>query len=558
VPHQTESSPSAAWGSEWDAVADVVVVGAGAAGLTAAVIAASRGCSVIVLEKAEHPGGTTAKSSGTTWIPDNPLMRKLALPDEREPAIRLMARASYPARYVPNAPQYGLTDHEYRLLAALYDHGRTAIEELLAAEAFPVDEAAAPSFPDYHADLPEDAAPVGRSMRIKLTDGHRPGIDPTGGQILIDAMLAALARRGGEVRTGHRVVHLVKDSDGVIIGVEARRRNTTILVGARRGVIFGTGGFLHDPALASAFLRGPVLGGAAAETATGDFVRIGIEAGAMLGNMAQAWWDQVVVEDVVRNRSTIRDCVYPFGDSMVIVNRFGRRVMNEKMVYNERGQVHHYWDPDRREYPNLLLFMLFDDAVLQDPRPARHRYPVPSPGDSRDHVISAPTWPDLAAAISARLADLADRCGSVTLHESFVDNLQQTIARFNDMARTGVDPEHHRGETPIEKAWATPPRHPDQPNPTMHPFADTGPYHCIILGPGALDTKGGPVVDDRARVIGTDGQPIPRLYGAGNCIASPTGQGYYGPGGTIGPAITFGYLAGADAASAQPYVPVFS
>lgn len=545
------------WGEEWDTVADVVVVGAGSAGLAAALTAAVRGCSVVVLERAPLAGGTTAKSSATMWIPDNPLMRRLGLVDERTDALRFMARVSYPATYAAGAPRFGLDERRYRLLEALYDHGRAAFDELDALRAIPYDEDAAPGFPDYHADLPEDTAPVGRSIRIRYPEGHRPGVDATGGQLFVDAMLAAGEKLGVEVRTDHRVVHVVREDAGAVVGVEARTSRTTVLVGARRGVVFASGGFLHDPDLAEAFLRGPVFGGAAADVAEGDFVRIGIEAGAQLGNMTHAWWDQVVLEPVLRTRSTLRDAVYLFGDSMVVVDRFGRRVMNEKMPYNERGQVHFTWDPDRREYPNLLLFLLFDDAVLTDTRAARHRYPIPVPGSDEpsDHVVSAPTWQQLAVAVDARLASLADRTGGVRLDPAFVSTLRATIDRFDAMARHGVDEDHGRGESPIERAWATEPRATGLPNPTMHPFRGSGPYHCVILGPGALDTKGGPVVDDQARVLDLGGDPIPGLYGAGNCVASPCGQGYYGPGGTVGPAITFGYLAGVSTAARSPRTP---
>jgi 3-oxosteroid 1-dehydrogenase len=229
--------------------------------------------------------------------------------------------------------------------------------------------------------------------------------------------------------------------------------------------------------------------------------------------------------------------------------------MNEKMPYNERGQAHFTWDPDRREYPNLLLFMIFDDAVLHDTRAARHRYPVPGPSEGTENVITGATWTELAARVDARLQSLAHAIAGVRLDQDFVPNLDRTITRFDRMARTGIDEDHHRGETPIEKAWATSPRRVGLPNPTMHPFSSSGPYHCIVLAAGALDTKGGPVVDDRARVMHVNGDPVPGLYGAGNCIASPCGQGYYGPGGTIGPAITFGYVAARSAGSAEPRTP---
>ena len=89
----------------------------------------------------------------------------------------------------------------------------------------------------------------------------------------------------------------------------------------------------------------------------------------------------------------------------------------------------------------------------------------------------------------------------------------------------------------------------------MHPLRADGPYHCVILGPGALDTKGGPVVDARARVLAVDGTPIGGLFGAGNCVASAAGQAYWGPGGTIGPALTFGYVAGVEATSGPQHKP---
>jgi 3-oxosteroid 1-dehydrogenase len=136
-----------------------------------------------------------------------------------------------------------------------------------------------------------------------------------------------------------------------------------------------------------------------------------------------------------------------------------------------------------------------------------------------------------------------------------VPNLMETIDRFNSFAEKGTDPDFGRGVTPIEVAWASP-RRKGVKNPCLAPFADHGPYHCMIVGAGALDTKGGPRVNGRAQVLDHAGKPIPGLYGAGNCIASPMGQGYPGAGGTIGPAVTFGYLAGLNGAKESEHSPV--
>ena len=338
------------------------------------------------------------------------------------------------------------------------------------------------------------------------------------------------------------------------MGVEVRVGRRTALIGARKGVIFCSGGFLHNKDLAREYLRGPVLGGAAAEGATGDFVKIGIQAGAELGNMSHAWWDQVVVELAARVPQTISDVYSPYGDSMIMVNRFGHRVVNEKSPYNERGQAHFAWDTVRGEYPNLLLFMVFDDGVLLNEEISRFRFPIPPVGEKFDFVISGNTLEELTQNIAQRLSTLEHFTSGTKLETTFTSQLTATIANWNSMAQVGIDTQFQRGQSPIENTWAGAPRS-SMPNPTMHPFTQSGPYHCIILGPGALDTKGGPITDTAGRVLDTDHQPIPGLYGAGNCVASPAGQAYWGPGGTIGVAFTFGGLAGAHAAAQQSRQP---
>lgn len=523
-----------------EGVVDVIVVGSGAAGGAAAAIAAAEGASVLMLEKADFTGGTTGKSGGVMWVPANPVMRDDGVVDSRAAALRYLARTAYPAVYLADHPTLGLPEPAYRLLCAFYDQGAAVLDRLTELGAWELEGV---PYPDYHAGLPENETPIGRTIQPRFPDGWRRGIDPTGGQLLADALRRVAEEHGTSVRTGAEVVHLVRDDDGRVIGVETRTGVRTAIFLARRGVIFGSGGFLHDRDLASAYLRGPVLGGAASETATGDFVRIGIEAGAALGNMPHAWWDQVVVEHAVTVPSTIKDISWPWGDSMVMVDKRGRRVVNEKAIYNERGQVHFAWDANRCEYPNLLLFWIFDQAVIDDDRFSRFRWPIPLPGEPfPDFVFSGDTIDDLAAEIRRRLAALTPHTGGFELDVRFEAGLAATFERFNAMALAGVDDDFGRGEAAIERTWALGPRD-GLTNPTMAPIRDEGPYYCVIVGPGALDTKGGPVIDEHARVLAVDGTPISGLYGAGNCIASPAGQAYWGPGGTIGPAVVFGGIA---------------
>jgi 3-oxosteroid 1-dehydrogenase len=526
----------------WDHGADVVVVGGGAAGFAAALAAVDAGVSVVLLERASMTGGTTAKSGGQFWIPNNRLMRDHGIQDPRPDALRYMARVAYPQLYDPTDETLGVSPDAYRLLETFYDSAADAVDRLREMSAlFPVLDLVTPS---YHADLAEDRAPYGRSLVPLGKPKNRA--EGTGGELLIKGLQAAAEARGVQVLCDHRVAAVVRNGLGEIIGVEARAGRRTVLIRARRAVVFCTGGFLHDPDLRLQFLRGPVFGGCAADTSTGDFLRIGMDLGAQLGNMSHAWWNQVVLEIALRTPSTIRDVWMPFGDSMIQVNRYGRRVLNEKMPYNERGQVHFHWNAGAREYSNLLLFMIYDDAVAQHPSTSSFREPVPPPGDRPGYVVSGNTWDELACNLDRRLETLAKHTGGARLAPTFAANLRETVARFDGFATAGKDDEFRRGETPIELAWGAGDR--DMPNPTMHPFRAEGPYHCIILGAGCLDTKGGPRTDPRGRVLDVAGAPIPGLYGAGNCVASAAGQAYWAPGGTIGPALVFGFVAGTSAA----------
>ena len=550
-PH-IHGQPSQEWPEHWDEVADVVVVGGGAAGCAAAWSASRDGASVVLLEKAAIVGGTTAKSGGVIWIPNNQHLRAAGLIDDRDSAIRYMARCAFPNRYAGHLEDFGIGDLRLGLLEAFYDNAADLVEEL---ESTGVVSFAPLDYPDYNTQLAENTTPLWRSLKIRYPSTWRKGVDSWGGNWLVESLLGAAEQSGTRVRTGHQVHRVVQNDAGEVIGVEVRVGTRNKLVGARRGVVFASGGFLHNVSYREEFLRGPVFGGAASRSSTGDLVPMAAALGAQLGNMSHAWWDQVVLELTYRLTETIDDVYSPFGDSMIIVNRFGRRVVNEKAPYNERGQAHFEWDAHRLEYPNRVLFMIFDDDVLRSTVKSPFRWPVPLAGEQPDYLISGDNWEELILRINEHLVAMGSFVGGVRLDTTFIQTLQTTIAQFNDAAHSGVDPDFARGSTMLEQRWAGVARD-GMPNSAMHPMSKTGPYHCILLGGGALDTKGGPITDSQARFLNFDGAVIPGVYGAGNCIASPAGQAYWGAGGTIGLALTFGAIAGRHAAGQSDRAPL--
>lgn len=556
VPEANLSSSSLP--ASWDQEVDVVVAGTGAAGFAAAVTATQAGAKVVMLERAKNPGGTTLISGSEYWIPNNSKMRAAGKTDPKPDALKYMARLSYANLYDPNSPTLGLTQHAYDMIATYYDTGSEMVDKFeewgalisRVQPSFGYSEEPKFADPDYHADLPEDKAPYGRGLNPDPQKGGS-GAVPVQMQKWTDA-------KGVPLLTEHRVVGLYKNSAGAVVGVRVDNNGKEVNIRAKKGVFFGTGGFTQSLDKTLAFLRGPVFASCSVPTCTGDFVDIGIAAGAQLGNMQNAWWLQCPLELALLAPSLPgADTWIPYGDSMVIVNKYGDRITTEKMVYNERGQTHFYWNPAKREFSNLVQFMIYDDAVAQDPTNFPFRFPVPAAGKTADYVIKGATWEELVKNIGDRLdsirgkGQIAARVGDdVKLADNFLDKLSATVERFNGFAESGVDEDFGRGSTPIQVAWGGgTARFKTNKNPTMAPFASKGPYYCILLGSMTLDTKGGPVTDTKSRVLHIDGTPIPGLYGSGNCVASPAGQAYWSGGGTIGPALTFGYIAGNNLAA---------
>jgi 3-oxosteroid 1-dehydrogenase len=521
---------------KFDAEYDVVVCGSGAGGLGTALFSRWLGDDVVVLEKAGSIGGTTAKSGFWYWIPNNAAMKKAGIADPKPDFLKLVARLTATHAYDPALPRLGLTEWQYEMCNAFYDSAATAAELLKDKGALPYQHAN--GVPDYWAELPENKAPTGRVLQPL-------GAEPyNGGQFGIRTMSAAARRDGIAIKTSHQVQGVIRNSKGEVVGVEATAPDgSTIRVRARKAVVFASGGFTHNPELRREFLGGAIVGGCAAHSNEGDLIRITAPLGVQLANMNHAWNCPVVYEKAVAKDGSLWGSFSPTGDSMIFVNKNGHRVVNEKLQYNEITRAFWVWDGPKQEFPNQLLVAIWDQQAQDNcSEPHYGAFIVPSGSDDR-HVIKGATRAELAKNIAARLTKYREQT-TFTLSPDFVANLDETIRRFNGFAKAGKDTDFHRGERPVELMFHGPHKViPGKKNPTMTPLSDKGPFYAALLGPGALDTKGGPRTDTHGRILDVGGKPIPGLYGVGNCVASASGPAYWAGGATLGPIVTFAFRA---------------
>lgn len=531
----------------WDMQVDVVVLGSGGAGLTAALTAAASGASVEVFEKAPTVGGTTAVSGGVVWIPAHN-----RCPDgELTPADAL--------RYL-RAQSLGSMDDG--LVETLVQTGPAMLDFVEAHSGLRFEIAT--GFPDYRPELPGGRPTGGRSLTpaafdlaqlgewaTRITsfpaDWSNVGFDAetrarlhaaidertshlcVAGTALIAGLLKGLLDAGVTPHTGARAEELIA-TDGEITGVRIGLQGRSVSVRARHGVILGTGGFEWDAVLAQAFLRGPMHGAVSPPNNTGDGLRMAMAHGADLANMGEAWWVPIVqipgdtIEGKPRSRSVRLERTRP---RSIIVNSAGRRFVNEACDYNSMAGAFHYLDP-RGGYVNDRGWMVFDSVHLQ-----RYGFLGIEPGQP------VPDW----FCESADLAELAAKTGIDA------DGLIRTIEAWNRHVAAGVDPEFGRGASAYDGYWgddsAT-----TLAGKTLGPI-DTAPYYAVPLRIGAMGTKGGPRTDRDGRVLHVGGEPIPGLFAAGNAMGGVTGRAYGGAGGTLGPAMVFGYRAGHAAATGK-------
>lgn len=525
---------------------DVIVIGSGAAALTSAITSHNHGLETIVLEKGEYIGGTSARSGGRYWIPNNKEQKKNDIEDSREDAIKYMARYAFPDLYDSSKDYYGLEEDALELIEAYYDTASEVIdflEDLDILESELEYNWKGKGQLDYMDTYKENKAIRGRTLRPKTEKGAK-----VMGYDYIQLLHGYLEDKHVDVRLGHEANKILLNSKGEVKGVRVISEDGERDFLARKGVIFGTGGFSHNKDLMRRFQYGPQYGGCASPNNEGDLINMAEEIGLKLGNMQNAYRNQSLFEGYLENPGGVNSVFYITGDSTFQVNKYGRRVMNEKRNYNDRAKSHFIWDSVKGEWKNKLLFWIMDKRTAlnwQGMAPLELARP-----EEMSYVITGNDLDDLTNNIENRLHKLSKHTANFKLDESFKYNLEKTLKRFNQFAKDGLDQDFLRGEADYDKEFFTfPPTNPsgiewppkDSINEAIYPLDEDGPFYAFILAAGTLDTNGGPLINKDGQMIRYDGEAMRGLYGAGNCIASPGMGAYWGAGATLGSAMVFGY-----------------
>ena len=537
-------------------VFDMIVVGSGAGGMATAITAARRGLSVVIVEKSEYWGGSSARSGGGVWVPGNSVLRSQA------PADDLDSARTYLTGIVGDGVDPTLID-------TYIDRGHEALDFLI--ENSGLDLEWVNGYSDYFPEAPGGRA-TGRSCEPRPFDARVLGSDlatlhppytkaPLGvvvkqsdyrwlstglrhwrgpqrmirvgartvmgrlrrkkliglGSALMGQLMLGVRRAGVPVRLGTAMTDLVVDG-GRVVGMVVDDGRARATLHARRAVVLACGGFDHNAAMRRQYQRDPVdtswsLG---APTNTGDGITAGLAVGAAVSHMDDAWWAPSIPLPkgpwfALAERSLPRS---------LMVNEGGVRFMNESLPYVEAthrmfGGPFGQGDGPAENLPAWLIFdQTYRDRYMFAGVTARR--PLPRSWQRSGVITTAASIPELAEQIGVP-----------------ADALTATVERFNAHARAGADPDF--GDIT------------NKPNPSLGELTKA-PFYAARMVPGDLGTKGGIDTDSAARALRGDGTVIEGLYAVGNSSAPVMGHTYAGPGATIGPAMVFGYLAALDAA----------
>ena len=556
--------------SGFDETFDFVAVGSGGGSMCASLVLHSAGKSVVILEKTDLVGGTTARSGGVMWIPNNPFMQRDGVEDSTEKALAYLdavigdasdAPGATPARrrsYVTEAPRMVefLASQGVKLTRPAcwpdyYDElpggsvpGRTVVAELFDANELGAWKSKLrPNFlllPGMLEDVMKLqtikvswrtkflAARIGmRAIGAKLAGRHWV----TAGAALQGRMLQATLRNGIDIRTESPVSELIVDG-GAVKGVATVKNGRPWRVGARLGVLINAGGFSHNQAMRDKYQPG---------SQTKWSMTIRTDQGEMIEEMMRRGAAVAQMEESVGNQQTIppgaEDSeLKPPAQSMtakphaILVDQSGVRYMNEGgsyMAYCKAMFERH------KAVPAVPSWAILESRYLR-----RYMLAGTMPGSKKPqrwydegYLRKGDTIEDLAAQLNMQPG-----------------TLRATVDRFNGFVARGKDEDFGRGARAYDR-WLGDPYH--KPSATLGSISE-GPFYAVPVVPGGVGTYGGVVTDEFARVLRRDGSVISGLYATGISTASVMGRVYPGAGCSIGPAFTFGYIAGKHAAGAGP------
>ncbi|OBI83529.1 FAD-binding protein [Mycobacterium sp. E740] len=556
--------------SDFDHTVDVLVVGSGGGGMTAALAADAFGLDTLVVEKAAHFGGSTALSGGGIWVPGAPAQRK--------------------AGYVPDAD--GVVEYLRQITGGLVSEARLRQYVDTAPEMMEFLEKLSPWFEfvwkpgyaDYYPEVPGGSA-QGSTINVPAIDLRKLGDDeqhllqplalaPKGiwfapkdlrlfyqvrqnwrgkavlvkliwrmfrarafgdrmaaiGQSLAARMRLALKQQDVPLWLNSPMTELITDVEGTVTGAVVERDGHQQRIGARHGVILAAGGFDHDMQWRREHL--PVLekdwsfGNPAS---MGDAIRAGQKVGGSTDLLDEAWWFPAICWPDGRLQFMLNERMMP---SQFVVNGAGRRFINEAAPYMDFA--HAMIDGQNAGVTHIPCWLVTDTRSF-------HRYvvaghlPIPkipfAPVPTGRKVPAA--WLESGVVHEGNsFEELAEKIGVPPAQ------LRQTAERFNELARNGHDDDFNRGDSAYDNYYGDP----TLPNPNLHPLGNA-PYYAFQIILGDLGTSGGLRTDEHARVLTSDDDIVKGIYAVGNTSAAVMGRSYAGAGATIGPAMTFGYVA---------------
>lgn len=546
--------------AEWDETTDFLVVGSGA-GAVGALRADALGKSVLVVEKTDRWGGSTAMSGGVLWMPNNPVMQREGVADSLDSGLDYLDSL---------VGDVGPASSPQRRLTYLTQGN----EMLYFLESEGVEFIRCPGMSDYYAGMRgyRNGSMAGRSLEPRMFDRKklgaewskhvRPGFSPTlniytgegasmqvlktsvgkrtaarvalrtalgkvrgqklvtNGEALASRILYALLRRKVPVWLNSPVVELITDGERVI-GAVVDREGVRLRVRVRDGVLIAVGGFARNLEMREKYAGhvGPMSDQWTSSNPgeTGEVLEMAMELGADTDMLDEAWWMPTWM-NAGKPAMAMTTGAKPHA---ITVDTNGQRFYNEAISYQEAGQrIYAHHQETGAAIPSWMII----DSDHRD----SYVFGMCPPGTGHQKWVEAGDWKQ-----ADTLEDLARQCGIDA------EGLSKTVERFNGFARTGHDEDFHRGEG----GWSQFYGDPDQlPNPCLGTIA-RGPFYAIPIYPGDIGTSGGLMTDEHGRVLRADGSAIDGLFATGNSTASVFGRYYPGAGATVGASAVFAYTA---------------